>query len=368
MKKILSVALAILLFVSAPVTQTVADSDEAVKGIIDRYETHYEDGGKDVVFIIDGIENHCLVPPEGFDPLSASDEELERYCFPARPEDTSEVREWISKLAHYRSTPEPELTVTWVTPRVDEEIKKISDGSNVMTKSQTSYSVRCSRIWSGYETNLGSSPANTYSQVEMDFTQPTISSATGSCLNSYWVGLGGRNSKKLVQAGTATSGTSNHYAWYEYLTDVSSATSVPMQIISSLTIHAGDSVHTYISFEKENNKFTYYIANDTTGNAQGGYVNLNANSYYDGTTAEWIVERCSNLSGDPYNMGNYGSIAITNCKYKFLNVSGWNNMENASGLYNVVMTSTGSYSGTVLSNPSAPYSNNCYTCIWHNYY
>ena len=38
------------------------------------YITEYEDGGRDYVYIIDDIEHHCLVPPEGFSPLTATDD------------------------------------------------------------------------------------------------------------------------------------------------------------------------------------------------------------------------------------------------------------------------------------------------------
>lgn len=317
----------------------------------------YSDGGKDYVYVLDGIENHCLVPPSSFDPLNASDEELEKYCFQPRPSDKSKLNEWKNLMCSYRNTPIPKLSVN--------NMKRTHEHSYDSTSTYASYSTRYSKIWSGYESNLGTNPANTYSQVQMDYIQPTISSVNGTCFNSYWVGLGGRNSGKLVQAGTATQNTNTHYAWYEYLSD--NATSVTMQKIESLTINAGDSIHTYISFEKENNKFTYYIANNTTGCSASGYVLLNASNYYDGTTAEWIVERCSNGVG-PYHLGEYGTITISNCKCKFLNVANWYDLTSCSGLYKVIMSSNQSYSGRILSTPGSPYNANCFSCVWKGYY
>lgn len=49
------------------------------------------DGGKIYVYIINGIENRFPVPPEGFKPLTASDEQLETYGFPPRPDEENQT-------------------------------------------------------------------------------------------------------------------------------------------------------------------------------------------------------------------------------------------------------------------------------------
>ncbi len=328
-----------------------------------QFVIQFEDGGKDVVYVIDGIENHCLVPPRGFDPLYASDDELERYCFPPRPIEENELQKWEKRISLYKTSPEPVLISGDIITKPQNSSRHVTAESPDVLKAI--YTTEYSSNWSGYVSDLGTSPYMTlsFSQVEMDYTQPAISSVSGSCLNAYWVGIGGCNSGNLVQAGTATSGSSTHYAWYEYLSDTGAT--VSMQTISSLTVSAGDAMHIYMSFEKENNKFTYYIANDTTGNAASGYVNLNANDYYDGTTCEWIVERCSYPSGY-YHLGNYGSIILHDCRCKYLNIPSWYNMAGCSGLKREIMTST--TSGTYLSIPSAPYNNNYFNCTWNYYY
>ena len=72
----------------------------------------FEDGGKDYVYIVDGIENHFLVPPEGFDPITATDEELSRYCFPPRPSSSAQLKQWENQVKNYKVTPPPELELT----------------------------------------------------------------------------------------------------------------------------------------------------------------------------------------------------------------------------------------------------------------
>ena len=242
MKKLLSSILALILCFSLLSTFSLAAT-------VDEDSTHIQeleydrvvdlpDGGKDYVYIIEGIENHYLVPPEDFNPLTATDAQLERYCFPARPEivngisdqnedQSTEYSEWVKLMENYSGTPDPDLSIR-ITP--------ITDENNEATTRATSS--RTSKIWSGYESNLGANSSAFYTQVQVDFKQPTISATSGSCLNSYWVGLGGRNTPKLVQAGTATEGKSNHYAWYEYLSD-STGQTVAMQVIPNLSISAG---------------------------------------------------------------------------------------------------------------------------------
>ncbi len=244
--------------------------------------TTFDDGGKDYTFYIDGMANHYLIPPKGFNPVKASDEELRRYCFPPRPDSkTEEYVEWTKRMENYSGTPEPEITLA--------EGVRFADVSG---------------SWAGYVGNGTDSSTRFYNQVQMDYTQPTVS-AVGSGtknLNGYWVGIGGYNSGKLVQAGTSTEGLNTHKAWYELLPHA------PVYL-NSLTINAGDSIHVYISFQRANGIFEYYIANDSTGNSASGYVDAPTSTYYDGTSAEWIVENASGCQ-----LGNFGSIALENCK------------------------------------------------------
>lgn len=314
------------------------------------------DGGKDYTYFVNGIENHYFVPPEDFNPLTASDAELAMYYFPPRPDtnDKASYSEWIDVMSNYTGTPEPEGMVSSTEIIIEQKptISPLSIGS------------RNSNIWSGYESNLGASSSKFYTQVQMDYTQPAIKSISGTCINSYWVGLGGRNTRRLVQAGTATKGTSEHYAWYEYLSDTGKTVSM---IKLPIVISAGDRIHVYISFQKSNNLFSYYIANNTTGKSTSGIINnLPSSTQFDGTTAEWIVERCTS-NGSPTNLGNYGSITLTNCKAMLNTSSSWTNLNSTTGLVKVTMKNLNSSSGHILSQPGNVTSSNAFTCTWRNY-
>ena len=116
------------------------------------------------------------------------------------------------------------------------------------------------------------------------------------------------------------------------------------------------------AFEKANDKFNYYIANNTTGKSASGIVNLDADEYFDGTTADWIVERASTY------LPNYGSITMNTCKTTLNTSNTWLNIGNLTGIYKITLTSNGASSGTVLSQPGNISSNNTqFQCTWKAY-
>jgi len=315
----------------------------------------FEDGGKDYTYIVDGVENHCFVPPEGFNPIEASDEILERYGFPERPEDveSEDYAEWVALMESYTGTPEPEIYV----------VEKESDNVTALNTDDTYAATSESSLnWSGYMSNLGSSSSTYYTQVQMDYTQPTVSAIKSGItnLNSYWVGLGGYNTGRLVQAGTSTQGLSTHKAWYEYLSPTGKT--VSMQFLS-LSVSAGDNMHVYISFQKSNNLFNYYIANNTTGKSVSGTITLSASTQFDGTTAEWIVERCT-INNSYAGLGKYGTATLKNCKATLNTSNSWINLNSMTGLTKLTMVNS---SGTKLSSPGSISSSNQFTCTWKGY-
>ncbi len=359
-KKLLSLLMGIaVLFVSVPsvFAADVGTTDRV--SISYDYVTEFDDGGRDYVYIIDGVKNHYLVPPEDFDPLTATDEELDRYCFPDRPEaavtlsnEVSDYSEWYSLMSNYTGTPEPEISIS---------VQPVDPEPDTPTTRATSISFY---NWSGYASDLGDSSSKFYTQAQMDYKQPTISSVESGAvtLNSYWIGFGGYNgSQKLVQAGTSTSGINTHKAWYEYLSDTGET--VYMQYIDSLAVSAGDNIHVYIAFQKANDKFEYYIANNSTGKSASGYVELDADTQFDGTTVEWVVERCT-VNGSLASLGNYGTMTLKNCKATLNSSNTWLNMGNLSGLSKMTMIG---YSGNTLSSPGSISSGTQFTCTFKDY-
>ena len=357
---LLAVCLAVLLFPSQASALTNSTVESYTENVTFSSIDTLPDGGLDYTFFVEGIENHYFVPPESFDPLTASDETLAMYAFPARPsaEDSEEYAAWTERMENYTGTPLPEIKVT-VKPHTDTENIGSSPSRAV---SGTDRSLN----WSGYVANLGTNSNTFFTQVQMDYTHPTISDIGGSSSTSYWIGLGGFNTGKLVQAGTSTINTGFHYAWYEYLSDTGD--SVFAQEISSLTISPGDKIHVYIAFQAANGKFEYYIANDTTGKSASGLISLPTATQFDGTTAEWVIERSSTRTTSGLHLieklGNYGQVTMTNCKATKNTSNTWYDL-NSLNPVKIVMYDYGT--DNILSEPGSITSNNRFITYFRDY-
>lgn len=317
----------------------------------------FDDGGKDYTFFVNGEENHYFVPPKGFEPINASDEMLARYGFPERPDegDTDEYNYWCELMSNYASTPELDYSVEIIP------VSSIEDPDGGDIESLSSSSTEYSYNWSGYVAYTDNSER--FTEIQMDYTQPTVvSNSTGTSRNAYWVGFGGYNSGNLVQAGTETKNGSSQYAWYEYLSETGDT--VSEIVLNGLSVSAGDSIHLLVTYQRANNIFGYYIANNTTGVSASGTVTLDASIYYDGTTAEWIIER-TKVNGSLALLGNYGSMTLSNCKATINTSNDWCNFTDFN-LYRVIMSSTASSSGTKLSVPAAPLNSSTFVCTWQN--
>lgn len=370
-KKLLAVTLTAVSVLSLCSMETYAETNEVKTSspVCDSVE-EYPDGGKKYTYYIEGVANHCYVPPTGFNPLTASDEELARYYFPPRPDAAEEesYAQWVDLMSNYKGTPEPELVVT-VKP-AEEQDNSILAYNGILARNNRSYGTRYSKFWSGYDSNLGKTSSLLYTQVQMDYVHPSINSAGKLYFNAIWTGLGGVNNEDLlVQAGTVNDGVHPNlppnYASFEYLSDDRSETIGITRV--DLGISPGDRIHVYVSFQKANDLFSYYIANNTTGQSANGTVKLSADKHYDGTTAEWVVERVQHTVNNervPYNLGDYGTVTLTNCKATLNTSNTWLDLDSLSGLNKIIMTSDRTSSGTVLSEPGDISSSDTFTCTW----
>lgn len=165
--------------------------------------------------MIDGLLNQVAVPPRNFEPLTASDEALATYGFPARPAAQDALAAWTDDLANWKPTPDVGLCQTTMRATV------VQAGN-----------------WSGYYATVSS---NLYIAAQGDYRQPTAgpTSCTGPQEVS-WVGVGGVYSEALIQDGTGISTSGGYYAWYEYLN--TSGGGIPLTKLPSVTVHAGDRV------------------------------------------------------------------------------------------------------------------------------
>ena len=327
-----------------------ADTTETSRLLQCDHIVELSDGGKIYVYYIDGIENDFPVPPAGFKPIEASDEELATYGFPPRPDNEAELTEWNENMAAYKYTPIPQISQSDVIHGT--YLPHFTDNhSNPKSLDQTTGSSN----WSGYVSK------GSFAMVQGDFTQPTIDPSNPSYTHeSTWTGLGGYNSGKLVQTGTAMNtyaGNNHYYAWYEYL---SPANPNPEIQFNSITVNPGDNIHTYCSFQQANNLFNAYVANNTNGTSQSVLVNISASEYFDSGTAEFINEKPSWGVTDN-GLTKYGTTYWWNCQAYTMSCV-WQSL--GSTTYDkVIMYNT---SGAKRAEPTAV-NGQSFTSVWYNY-
>ena len=259
------------------------------------------DGGTMNQYNIHGETHEVPVPPVGFSPMTASDASLESYGMPPRPTDAAGLSAWKADMANWRRTPDRGLC----------ETPYRSDASKAATTaSDDTQAAQLSLNWAGYVIDTTS---NAYIAVQGDFTQPTVKDTVCTTeTEASWTGLGGFNTARLIQTGTAyLRGSTTPVAWYEYLG--ANGAGINLTTMPSVTVHKGDRIHTYVVIQTSTGKTTFYVADNTTGTSQSVIKTLSVGTYYDGSSTDFIDERLS-VGGTIQTLYDFTNVAWTNTK------------------------------------------------------
>ena len=256
-------------------------------------------GGTDYEFNVgNGQDVWSPVPPNGFNPLTATESQLTEYGFPLKPTDPTALKQWESLMASYTGTPTPAMCNTGVIGayRPTSPPTLLSDLFGGFMSSST-------ENWSGYQAQSGSDTQ--FRAVSGNYTQAALTQPSGtSCSNaqeSSWVGIGGANfNEGLIQGGTAWS-EGNYEAWYEWLApNEAQPGTIFSTAFSNLPVAPGDPVHIYVSYEIDSQTadITVFVngQHQSAIGTPGGKVNFVANDY-NGSSVEWVDERPQNASG-----------------------------------------------------------------------
>jgi hypothetical protein len=152
--------------------------------------------------------------------------------------------------------------------------------------------------WSGYAATGGN-----FTSVSGTWTVPQP--ATGGSLgaDAAWVGIGGTNSRDLIQAGTEetvlNSGRVRYNAWIEMLPQYSHSI--------SLAIHPGDSVTVSIA-QQQPGTWQISFKNNTTGGSYDQNVQYTSSL----SSAEWVEEAPSGGRGGVLPLDNFGTLPFSN--------------------------------------------------------
>jgi hypothetical protein len=156
-----------------------------------------------------------------------------------------------------------------------------------------------SQNWSGYSATGG-----TFTSVTGTWTVPQFTADSPTGADATWVGIGGVDSRDLIQAGTqqtvARTGATQYEAWVETLPQASH----PVQ----LTINPGDSVTVSVTQQQPPDQWSVSFKNDTTG--QTYQVTERYTSSL--SSAEWVEEAPSGGRGRQIPLDNFGAVNFSN--------------------------------------------------------
>jgi hypothetical protein len=232
-------------------------------------------------------------PPEGFDPLTASNEDLDYHGFPPRPDEIAAPKafaSWKSAMAASKSRIVPHLEVTNV---FHGPAKAKSSASALKEISNTLEFYN----WSGYVNNNGTKSygSSSYYFLYADFVVPVARQAFGACTGNWdwessWVGIDGYGSPDVLQAGIEAdaycsgSTTSAYYSpWYEWFPNGETR-------ITNLPIAAGDDYFVEV-WSTSATAGHAYLVNKNANAAVSISFTAPAGTKLVGNVAEWVVER-----------------------------------------------------------------------------
>jgi hypothetical protein len=213
--------------------------------------------------------------PSGFDALSASDEELQTYGYPRRPDpsDAKAYGLWVRAVSTTRIAAELAVNVGRYHRPNQRSSANSSDSGN----------------WSGYSL-IGGSPK--FDEVVGDWIVPSVNSQFESFTgySSMWVGIDGNcKCNDLIQDGVSmdwVGGKASYSAWIEFIPE-------PEVLIKNFTIQPGDVITAYSTVEVKSGKTygLYYMSNFNTKKSVSLSLPMPSGTSYSGLSAEWIVER-----------------------------------------------------------------------------
>ena len=254
-------------------------------------------------------------PPVGFDPITASDEELAYHGFPPRPSQSAQPKAyatWVKamKASKVRLVPKLEQTTIFHGPVKPGQAANPTaveyDPLLATQSSNTSYSYN----WSGYvdfsgATSYGSS---SFYYLVNDFVVPVAEQAFGACTGGWdygsaWNGIDGWGSPDVLQAGiefdaycSGSTRASYYSAWYEWFP-------YGEVRIGGFPIAPGDDMFVEVWHTSSTQGYAYLVNNN---NNQAVEVGFTAYPGYPliGNSAEWVVKRPT-VGGSLATLTNY---------------------------------------------------------------
>ena len=247
------------------------------------------DGGSSTTYTFaNGVTMTSFVPPAGFSPLTASASQLAEYGFPPRPEHSSGLSNWNSAMSH----------------ATDPYVGTYDFSSQPLSVTDINQTTHSGGNYSGFD---GTGSPGRYDGTQADFSIPTVTN-TLLCTTPYfsmWTGLGGINSASLLQSGmiynlgqVSNPNVSDWTGFYELL-DSANPNNPPQNIVvkdgKSWHVNTADTMFSQTTYSSAaGGTVNFYLEDESTGQFAPAMM-TGVSAYYDGTTADAIVEDQSNF-------------------------------------------------------------------------
>jgi hypothetical protein len=257
-------------------------------------------------------------PPPNFNPLAASEIELQSFGFPPRPDavkNPEAYARWSKMVTASKTRIDPVLKQTNVhhgsarnlgagklaKPALlnDKPVAPIGNGATATN-------------WSGgadyYPSTAPFLSANSF--VYGEWVVPIAQQAFGVCTggwvySAHWVGFDGFNTNDVLQAGSEANAycngsttASEYYLWYEWAPNPETAI--------SRAVNPGDVVAVEVWVINSTTGGAYWV-NYTTNQATTIAFTIPLGSTYTGTSMEWIVE-APTVGGSQSTLMNYTAV------------------------------------------------------------
>lgn len=175
----------------------------------------------------------------------------------------------------------------------------VPDGQPQPSQPRVPRGQNTSQNWSGYTASGG-----TFTSVTGTWAVPEFSPDSATGADATWVGIGGVDTRDLIQAGTqqtvSRTGATQYQAWVETLPQ----TSHPVP----LTVNPGDSVTISVTLQPQTqDQWQVSFKNETTGKT------YQVTEHYASSmsSAEWIEEAPSAGRGRQIPLDNFGTVNFT---------------------------------------------------------
>jgi hypothetical protein len=247
-----------------------------------------------------GVTVQQLIPPPGFQPLTASAAELDQYGFPPRPSGGTALAQWQQEMTGWAGSG-PSAPFLTASPAHTSAYSDSETDSN----------------WAGY---VAQATSPIFTHAEAWYYEPSSgASRCSSTSESTWAGLGGwaQGDEPLAQNGTAIGvpGMSAHQAWWEFW-PYNAMVSIPFYGTPGYLFDA--SVRYMGTSGGQEDEYRFWFHNNATGktDAFDTYVSSVTQGAIYGQpsyTAEAVIERPT-VNNQLTNLTNFGTLNMLESK------------------------------------------------------